>query len=221
MSRVFFCVLDGTFPHDGKIRFPQISRFNLFNTQHACFVNSGFVPPWKTHPSCRISPLEAKPRFWPPLCSRTSGDQVFGQRHIYHSFWGEFFQSLYAYMGVSENSGTPKWMVKIMENPIKMGWFGGKTPLFSETSIFFQVGERKNLILIGSTSWPLRNPAGSAWSNFLLGVESPMRLAPLGWRSSRMSKPKPSTASDPVRFFFFGEVQETNTAKCLTWIYPP
>ena len=23
-------------------------------------------------------------------------------------------------MGVSKNSGTPKWMVKIMENPIKM-----------------------------------------------------------------------------------------------------
>ena len=28
-------------------------------------------------------------------------------------------------MAVSENNGTPKWMVKIMENPIKMGWFGG------------------------------------------------------------------------------------------------
>ena len=25
------------------------------------------------------------------------------------------------YMGVSKNRGTPKWMVKIMENPIKMG----------------------------------------------------------------------------------------------------
>lgn len=23
------CALDGTFPHDGKIRIPQISRFNL------------------------------------------------------------------------------------------------------------------------------------------------------------------------------------------------
>ena len=30
-------------------------------------------------------------------------------------------------MGVSKNRGTPKWMVKIMENPIKMGWFGGTT----------------------------------------------------------------------------------------------
>ena len=33
-------------------------------------------------------------------------------------------------MGVSENDGTPNWMVKIMENPIKMGWFGGKTHYF-------------------------------------------------------------------------------------------
>ena len=34
-------------------------------------------------------------------------------------------------MGVSKNSGTPKWMVKIMENPIKMDDLG--VPLFLET----------------------------------------------------------------------------------------
>ena len=34
------------------------------------------------------------------------------------------------YMGVSKNRGTPKWMVFIMENPIKNGWFGGKTHFF-------------------------------------------------------------------------------------------
>ena len=41
-------------------------------------------------------------------------------------------------VGVEPKIGgkTPKWMVKIMENPMKNGWFGGKTPLFSETSIF-------------------------------------------------------------------------------------
>ena len=33
-------------------------------------------------------------------------------------------------MGVSKNRGTPKWMVKIMENPIKMDDLGGKTPYF-------------------------------------------------------------------------------------------
>ena len=32
-------------------------------------------------------------------------------------------------MGVSENSGTPKWMVKIMENPIKIDDLG-ENPLF-------------------------------------------------------------------------------------------
>jgi len=34
-------------------------------------------------------------------------------------------------LGVSENRGTPKWMVKIMETPIKMDDLG--VPLFSET----------------------------------------------------------------------------------------
>ena len=29
------------------------------------------------------------------------------------------------HMGVSKNSGTPKWMVKIMENPIRMDDLGG------------------------------------------------------------------------------------------------
>ena len=38
-------------------------------------------------------------------------------------------------MGVSENMGTPKWMVKIMEHPIKMDDLG--VPLFSETSIWY------------------------------------------------------------------------------------
>ena len=37
------------------------------------------------------------------------------------------------YMGVSKNDGTPKWMVKIMENPIKMNDLG--IPLFLETPI--------------------------------------------------------------------------------------
>ena len=40
-----------------------------------------------------------------------------------------------AHMGVFKNRGTPKWMVKIMENPIKMDDLGGFNPLFSETPI--------------------------------------------------------------------------------------
>ena len=31
---------------------------------------------------------------------------------------------------VSKNNGTPKWMVKIMEHPIKMDDLGGNTPYF-------------------------------------------------------------------------------------------
>ena len=37
-------------------------------------------------------------------------------------------------LGVSKNGGTPKWMVKIMEHPIKMDDLG-ENPLFSEASI--------------------------------------------------------------------------------------
>ena len=38
------------------------------------------------------------------------------------------------HMGVSENSGIPKWMVKIMENPIKMDDLG--VPQFKETPTY-------------------------------------------------------------------------------------
>ena len=34
------------------------------------------------------------------------------------------------------NRGTPKWMVKIMENPIKHGMIWGENPLFLETPIY-------------------------------------------------------------------------------------
>ncbi len=37
-------------------------------------------------------------------------------------------------MGVSKNTGTPKWMVKIMEIPIKIDDLG--VPLFLETPIY-------------------------------------------------------------------------------------
>ena len=37
-------------------------------------------------------------------------------------------------MGVSKNRGTPKWMVKIMENPMSKWMIWGENPLFSETS---------------------------------------------------------------------------------------
>ena len=42
----------------------------------------------------------------------------------------------YIYMGVSKNSGTPKWMVKIRENHIKMDDFRGFTTIFGSTPIY-------------------------------------------------------------------------------------
>ena len=41
------------------------------------------------------------------------------------------------YMGVSKNSGTPKWMVYITENPIKTDDLGGKPLIFGNTHIPF------------------------------------------------------------------------------------
>ena len=56
------------------------------------------------------------------------------------------------YMGVSKNRGTPKWMVKIMENPIKMDDLG--VPLFLETPIFlaFLAGNSR-LSRVGNFVW--------------------------------------------------------------------
>ena len=64
--------------------------------------------------------------------------------HVFHTkkqalksvvqfFWKKSvftFQVQQNYMDVSKNRGTPKWMVKIMENPIKMDDLGGKTHYF-------------------------------------------------------------------------------------------
>ena len=40
-------------------------------------------------------------------------------------------------MGVSKNRDTPKWMVKIMENPTKMDDLG--VPPFKETPIYIYI----------------------------------------------------------------------------------
>ena len=47
--------------------------------------------------------------------------------------WGLEIQKEPCYTGVSNNRGAPKWMVKIMENPIQMDDL--RVPLFLETPI--------------------------------------------------------------------------------------
>jgi len=52
------------------------------------------------------------------------------------AFGAEVFHLIFFWiddMGVSKNWGTPKWMVKIMENPIKMDDLGGKPTIFGNT----------------------------------------------------------------------------------------
>jgi len=57
-------------------------------------------------------------------------------------------------MGVSKNRGTPKWMVKIMENPIKMDDLG--VPLFSETSRYQTMPIVKAGVTVSkSSNWPI------------------------------------------------------------------
>ena len=47
-----------------------------------------------------------------------------------------FYEEVWTYMGVSKNrGGPPKWMVKIMENPIEMDDLGGKPTIFGNTPL--------------------------------------------------------------------------------------
>ena len=49
-------------------------------------------------------------------------------------------------MGVSKNRGTPKWMVKMMENPIKMDDL--RVPLFSETPKCINEQNKKEQLVV-------------------------------------------------------------------------
>ena len=57
------------------------------------------------------------------------------------NFRGKFVQdisnSLNGHLGVEPKIGgkPPKWMVKIIENPIKMDDLGGKPPIFGNTHL--------------------------------------------------------------------------------------
>ena len=52
-------------------------------------------------------------------------------------------------MGVSKNRGTPKWMVKIMEHPIKMDDLGGKPTIFENVHVGV-------MVISGFSMLPLR-----------------------------------------------------------------
>ena len=51
------------------------------------------------------------------------------------------------HMGVEPKIGAPKWMVKIMENPIKMDDLGGPTRIFGNTHMDVFLSETPSLKL--------------------------------------------------------------------------
>ena len=60
--------------------------------------------------------------------------------------------SPYEHMDVSKNRGTPKWMVKITENPIKMDDLG--VPLFLERPIcWYIVTYADGVVSLSSHVW--------------------------------------------------------------------
>ena len=75
------------------------------------------------------------------------------------------FNNIIFNMGVSKNNGTPKWMVKIMENPIKMDDLG--VLLFWETS-----------------TWPILSIAAKRLGSFWLAFFDVARLC---WRLNSRS----------------------------------
>ena len=69
-------------------------------------------------------------------------------------------------MGVSKNSGTQKWMVKIMENPMNKWMILGENPLFSETPIFgvyrdFRAPAQRRLAFIALNMLKSRVPSAA------------------------------------------------------------
>ena len=97
-------------------------KIPLFLVQHPCSLSgASFLPPWnwRTIATFRVTPQRPQnvQVSEPWAVKRLPGGGV---------YWWD--------MGVSKNNGTPKWMVKIMENPIKMDDLG--VPLFLETHIW-------------------------------------------------------------------------------------
>ena len=65
--------------------------------------------------------------------------RLIGDMYGYVRFFLEGSWYLNVDMGVSKNRGTPKWMVKIMENPIKMDDLGGKPTIFGNIHILLML----------------------------------------------------------------------------------
>ena len=87
-------------------------------------------------------------------------------------------------MGVSKNRGTPKWMVKIMENPTNLG-----VPLFSETSVVvsyvFHILDLLETTINPKILTIFRLIIGRPWKPCRMMFESLRRIALMSCEKSR------------------------------------
>ena len=76
-----------------------------------------------------------------------------------HFCWGVsafqpfIFHRMTSHLGVSKNRDTPKWMVKIMKNPMNKWMIWGENPLFSETHIWGTKNAWR-LKVVDTRGWP-------------------------------------------------------------------
>ena len=100
-------------------------------------------------------------------------------------------------LGVSKNRATPKWMVKIMKNPIKIDDLGGKPIIFG--NIHLHPPRKKD----GWESFPIQSPPSDFLDLSLITLQQP-KHPNLGFRWFWMRVWKPGD-------FFIGE----NVGACL------
>ena len=101
--------------------------------------------------------------------------------HVFFGFlfaWGEnISKQRHHCMGVSKNSGTPKWMVN-NGNPYKMDDFGGKPTIFGNTHICvwfarYSLKETKKQL---DDFWDVKNPTARGWraTSYIWGWGTPI-----------------------------------------------
>ena len=114
-------------------------------------------------------------------------------------------------MGVSKNNGTPKWMVKIMENLIKMDDLG--VPLFLETPI----SQRHSIIIRYHFRHAIRPWISAECLDFRLDIATEYDQCTLDFECStdftREGRPF-------LLKFVLGRTWVTNETKGLFWEFP-
>ena len=98
------------------------------------------------------------------------------QLDVFLSVWGCMFDwPHWQEVGVSKNRGTPKWMVKIMENPIKMDDLGGNTPVFGNSQVWNSTLPLLRTFFLVLVNFPIF-PWSSQWCTLLATPQNNVRI---------------------------------------------